>query len=322
MILDDKLAAGDLIVLDGAIGTEISRLGVQMSGAIWCGVATKTQPDVVRTVHESYLRTGVDVITANTFATTRHCLEAVGLADETIAINRRAVELAQEARDNVASRPVAIAGSVSHMKAVEPERWRTDSRYAPTPAQEAANYRELTDTLAEAGCDLLLMEMMMFRDSSVMAIEAALATGLPTWVGFSCGRAGDGTLMNHVFDKLPDEKALPPETVPLAEHIDALLALAPRAAGIMHSAVEDTSPGLEILFERWSGPVMAYPETAHFNHLGEHPSVTMGPAEFATHCRRWVEDGVQIIGGCCGTTVDHIGATVEVLPERPSARVV
>ena len=323
MILDDKLAAGDVIVLDGAIGTEISRLGVEMSSAIWCGAANKTHPDLVRRVHESYLRLGVDVITVNTFATSRHCLEAVGLADETVAINRRAVELAREARDELApSRPVAIAGSISHMKAVEPERWRPDSRYDPTLAQEADNYRELADTLAEAGCDLLLMEMMMFRESSLMAVEAALATGLPTWVGFSCARGDDGTLINHVMGTRPEDadSGFPPETVSLAEHIDTLLALGPHAAGIMHSAVDLTSPGLEVLFERWPRPVMAYPETAYFNHLDEHPTITMEPAEFAAHCRGWVEDGVQIIGGCCGTTVDHIRAMMETLPDRPGTR--
>ena len=323
MILDDKLAAGDTVVLDGAIGTEISRLGVEMSSSIWCGVANKTHADVVRRVHESYLRLGVDVITANTFSSSRHCLDAVGLAAETVAINRGAVELAREARDELApSRPVAIAGSISHMKATEPEGWWPDSRYDPTPAQEAANYRELADTLAEAGCDLLLMEMMMFRESSLMAIEAALATGLPTWVGFSCARDDDGTLINHVMGKRPADAdpGFPPETVSLAEHIDALLALGPHAAGIMHAAADLTSPGLKVLFERWPGPVMAYPETAYFQHLGEHPTITMEPAEFGAHCRGWVEDGVQIIGGCCGTSVDHIRAMMDVLPNRPGTR--
>ena len=78
MILDEKLAAGDVIVLDGAIGSEIDRLGGKMDEAAWCGVANWTHPDTVRRVHESYLEAGADVITANTFATCRHVLEAAG----------------------------------------------------------------------------------------------------------------------------------------------------------------------------------------------------------------------------------------------------
>ena len=161
MILDEKLAAGDVIVLDGAIGSEIDRLGGKMDLAAWCGVANVTHPDTVRRVHESYLEAGADVITANTFATCRHVLEAAGYGDETVAINRRAVELAREALETVApDRPVAIAGSMSNNVAWLPGTVGPDPAYEPTPDREAANYREMADTLAEAGCDLLVMEMM------------------------------------------------------------------------------------------------------------------------------------------------------------------
>ena len=68
VILDQKLAAGDVIVLDGATGTEIARIGGAMDSAAWCAVANKTHPDAVRQVHESYLQAGADIITTNTFA--------------------------------------------------------------------------------------------------------------------------------------------------------------------------------------------------------------------------------------------------------------
>ena len=72
MILDNKLSKREIIVMDGAIGSEIARLGGAMDSAAWCGVANKTHPDVVRQVHEEYIRAGADVVTANTFATNRH----------------------------------------------------------------------------------------------------------------------------------------------------------------------------------------------------------------------------------------------------------
>ena len=92
----------------------------------------------------------------NTFATCRHVLEGVGFGDETVVVNRRAVELAREARDRVApDRAVAVAGSMSNTVAWLPGTVGPDFAHLPSPEQEAANYREMADILAEAGCDLL-----------------------------------------------------------------------------------------------------------------------------------------------------------------------
>ena len=325
MILDEKLAAGDVIVLDGATGTEIRRLGGEMDAAAWCAVANRTHPDMVRRVHESYLDAGADVITTNTFATCRHVLDGAGLGEETVAINRCAVELAREARDRAApDRPVAIAGSMSNTVAWLPGTVGPDPAYLPSPEREAASYREMADTLAEAGCDLLVMEMMMDVERATRVTEAALATGLPVWVGISTSRGPGGEMVgwdiaSEEDGRLP-EGYEPPACEPLATIIDALASLGPRVIGIMHSSVGATTPGLEVLFERWGGPVMAYPEATHPASVSRSARVLVEPEEFASHCRGWVESGVQIIGGCCGTTVRHIRAMVDRLPERPGAR--
>ena len=326
MILDQKLEAGDIIVLDGAMGTEVARYGAGMDSAAWCGVANKTHPDVVRQVHEDYIRAGADVITANTFATCRHVLEGAGLGDETVAINRRAVELAQEARNSVAAdRPIAVAGSMSNMTAWVPGTISSDPRYAPTVDQEAANFREMADALAGADADLIIMEMMLELEHSRRAIAAAVATGLPVWIGISTTRRPDGRMVG--WDVLAEESSTrlvegqqPSPEVPLETLIDESMALGGTVAGIMHSAISSTSPGLEVRFRRWSGPVMAYPETYAFDDtdgIGRH---AVSPEDFAGHCSRWVEEGVQIIGGCCGTTVEHIRRMVDALPGRVGAR--
>lgn len=64
---------------------------------------------------------------------------------------------------------------------------------------------------------------------------------------------------------------------------------------------------------------MAYPEALGFDAVTQGP-MPVAPDDFARHCRTWVEQGVQIIGGCCGTTIHHIQAMVEALPERPGVR--
>ena len=194
MILDDKLRSGATVILDGATGTEIERLGGQMNSAAWCAVANKTHPHIVRQVHEEYIRAGADVVTTNTFATCRHVLAGAGLADETVAINRRAVELAREAVDAVGlSRPVAVAGSMSTMVAWKEGNIRPDPVFLPSRDQETANFLEMAEALASAGADFLIMEMMMDTDRARRCVEAAVSTGLPVWVGISCvARDDDG----------------------------------------------------------------------------------------------------------------------------------
>ena len=322
MILDEKLAAGDVIVLDGATGTEIARLGGEMNAAAWCGVANRTHPETVRRVHECYLEAGADVIVTNTFATCRHVLEGAGLGDETVAINRHAVELAREARDRVApDRPVAIAGSMSNTVAWLPGTVGPDPAYLPSLEKEAANYREMADTLAEAGCDLLVMEMLMDVEHGTRVTEAALATGLPVWVGISTSRGPGGEMIGWDIESEEDGRLPkgyePPAREALETIIDALTALGPQVTGIMHSSLESTTPGLKILFERWSGPVMAYPEATRADSVSHLARVLVEPEDFASHCRGWVDSGVQIIGGCCGTTIRHIRAMVDRLPDRP-----
>jgi len=182
--LQARLDQGQVVILDGATGTELQRRGVPMHGFAWSAAALDTHPEIVRAVHEDYIRAGADVIITNSFSTARHVLEPAGLGDRVRALNQRAVALAQAARENAASdRPVAIAGSISSFRADD------------TPAEQLeANYREQAELLAEAGVDLIALEMIYNVELAAPAIRAALTTGLPTWVGFSCHKSADGTV--------------------------------------------------------------------------------------------------------------------------------
>ncbi len=312
MLLDAKLAAGEVILLDGGTGMELERLDVPMDGVAWCALANKTHPETVREIHESYIRAGADLITANTYATSRNVLGPVGLGDEVAAINQRAVALAMEARDNVAAgRPVAVAASMSIMMPFSTEnKGERDPDLVPPPGEMAANFREQAELLAAAGVDLILMEMMYDLDEARAATAAALGTGLPVWVGFSAGRRADGAVV-----------AFRHEEVPFAELVDGVLALGGDVAGVMHTSVDDTDPALDILVERWDGPVMVYPESLVLKPVAAGGSRwdferNIGPDEFAALSRGWVERGVQIVGGCCGITVDHIARMAEVVPRK------
>ena len=151
-----------------------------------------------------------------------------------------------------------------------------------------------------------------------------METGLPVWVGISTSRGPGGTMIgwdiaSEEGGRLPDGYEPPPRE-PLETIIDAITALGPQATGIMHSSLRATTPGLEVLFGRWSGPVMAYPEAMSFDAESHLARVLVEPEDFAARCRGWVESGVQIIGGCCGTTIRHIRAMVDQLPHRPGPR--
>jgi len=334
MILDEQIARGDVIVLDGASGTEIERLGGEMDSAAWCAVANMHYPETVQQVHEAYMRAGADVITTNTFATCRHVLAGAGLDNDTVAINQQAVTLARNARDAVApSRPVAIAGSMSNTVAWQPGFISPDPRFVPTERQEIANYREMANTLADAGVDLLILEMMLDIQHASRALEAAVGTGLPVWVGISCSLENDGAVVG--WDLATQGRITadhtPPLPLPLDEIIDPLQKIGGDVFGIMHSTVGATTPGLQVLCERWAGPVMAYPETMR----GDQPPVDqadrlptpsfldvgdLSPEIFAEACRGWVDQGVQIIGGCCGTTIEHMQAMIGRLPAQVGDR--
>ena len=318
MILDNKLSNEEVIVLDGATGSEIARLGAAMNSSAWCGAANKTHPDIVRQVHEEYIRAGADVVTANTFSTSRHILASAGLADETVIINARAVELAREAVHNVSpERPIAVAGSMSNMRAWIPGTVSPDPRFLPTPEEEFDNYQEVAQTLAKSGVDLILMEMMTDIDRSSMAISAAVETGLPVWIGNSCTLRDDGSA--SVWNPHSEEpQRLSPDHIKSEDKsyetlIEAMLSFQPQVMGVMHSTIETTNAGLQTLFEHWQGPVMAYPETS--SEVKNGISDQVEPAIFAEHCHEWVENGVQIIGGCCGTTIEHIRAMVDELQD-------
>ena len=318
MVLDDLLSHHQIIVLDGAVGSEIARLGGAMDEAAWCGVANKTHPDVVRRVHAEYIRAGANVVTANTFATCRHVLDGAGLGEEAVDLTSTAVRLAREAVDEVApEHPIAVAGSMSNNRAWIPGTVSADPRFVPTPDEESANYREMAESLAGAGVDLILLEMMSDVEHASRLAAAAVETGLPIWIGVSCSLLADGAIAawNMHLEERPENIAPgddPWDVVPLMPVIDAMKAFEPQAMGVMHSSAAAMRPGLRELFSRWSGPVMAYPEV-----LAERD---LEPSEFAAHCRSWVEEGVQIIGGCCGTTVEHIRAMVDALPDAVGAR--
>ncbi|MED5241823.1 MAG: homocysteine S-methyltransferase family protein [SAR324 cluster bacterium] len=301
--LKESLNNNEIILLDGGVSTEIQRRGVVMDSDVWSGLAHKTHPQIVRQVHEDYIRAGAMVITANTFSTARHVLESIDLAREVKTINTEAVKLAQVARDNAAKEETWIAGSISSMAPL-------NSLIEVASGEKVAdNYVELAEILADAGVDLIIVEMMRDIENAKLVIKAALSVGLPVWIGYSAMISEDRKSVQAWYwkNKLP--------TSGFDELVESISTLGGDAAGIMHSQVRDTAPALEILSRYWSGPKLAYAETGELEKPNWNFKEICSPEEYATEIESWINNyGVQIVGGCCGTGPEHIRILKNRLP--------
>ena len=297
--LQSRLQDGEIIVMDGGTGTEIGRRGVTLGAETWSAESLITSPGTVREVHEDYIRAGAEILIANTFDTGRATLEKTGLGERTVELNRLAVRLAQEACGSVAvDRPVLIAGSMSSFLP------KGDPTVTPSYEAAFADYREQSRILAEAGVDLIVLEMMTRTVDIRAAVDAVVKTGLPIWVGLSVTTV-DGELFLGLRKKWGRER--------VAEAVDAAGPNRVSAMFIMHTPIEDTAVGLRELKRRVSVPIGAY---AHAAGKVSPEIRCVSPEDYLKNAMEWVDLGAQIIGGCCHTTPDHVGALSRSLPRR------
>jgi len=299
----ETLDGGDILLIDGGMGTELQRRGVPMNKVAWSGAAVLTHPDAVRETHQDYICAGASVIITNTFGSTRQMLEPAGFGDKVEAVHRGAVELAMQARDNVAEHAVAVAGSIS----TEPPAFDRGAFLSPEKELEA--YREAAGLLADAGVDLIALEMIVDATHATRALQAALETKLPVWLGVGCRKTEDGRIVS--FD-CPD--------LELATVLDALIPMGPTVVNIMHSEIGAIPQAIELVRQRWSGPVGVYPESGYFTKPHWNFVDVIPPTELVTEALDWVAAGVRLLGGCCGTGPDHIKALRAAMPELETAR--
>jgi S-methylmethionine-dependent homocysteine/selenocysteine methylase len=315
--LQHRIDRGAVVILDGAVGTGLQNMGVPMHGTAWAAAALQTHPYTVRQLHEVYVKAGVDVVTTNTYSSARHNLEPMGLGDLTTELNIRGVVLAREARDRAArDRPVFIGGSVSNYGLVtgaEPRRrvyGTAQRRTALTPEQTQANLREQAEILAEAGVDFMLAESTGGMEHRKWVVQACLATGLPTWIGIKCRLEGDDPVPRVGYSS----------DVALERGLAELVPLGGKVLNVFHSNVRSTDAALPIVREKWSGPIGVYPEAGREDYVDPNPDPAgtndLTPEEFLDLARKWVQEGVQIIGGCCGIGPDYIRPLRAGLPGR------
>jgi S-methylmethionine-dependent homocysteine/selenocysteine methylase len=306
--LKQRLDDGDIVILDGATGTELQRRGVAMDPSAWSGVASLANQRVLTEIHRDYIAAGAEIITANTFASSRAVLSQSGHGDEVEAINRAAVEAALRARDAAEAPEVVVAGSLSHMVYIASDKVPAPVA-APSEAEAAEAFHELAQILKDAGVELLLLEMMYNPTRTPKVVEAALATGLPVWFGLSAQRGKDGRLLSYFSEA----------EVPLQRIVDMIPEHGIDAAGCMHSNVEVVGDALALIRKRFKGPLMAYPDSGYFEMPDWHFHDVIAPERLEQFYLDWLDAGAQVIGGCCGLTAEHIKAAVRARDRHQDA---
>jgi homocysteine S-methyltransferase len=283
---------GVLVVIDGGMGSELEAQGAAMDHNAWSGLVNLADPDLVRRVHEDYVRAGADVLITNTFMSGQGPMERAGAGERFALANRNAVEAAREAALD-ADRPIVIAGSVSVTRLGAPEAVAGGDEHRAL----RDGYARQMELLAQEGVDVIALEMVDHPRYAEPAVEAALGTGLPVWLG----------LCVHADERDRGER---PAASITAEHRQvARLARGEAfdAVCVMHTDIGDVDAVLALVGESWDGPVGVYPH----HGVWERPSwqfLDLPAERFADLARGWRASGASMIGGCCGIGPAQIAA--------------
>ena len=273
-----------VLVCDGAMGTMLYARGIFLNKSF--DELNLTQPDLVAEVHQAYVRAGADVIESNTFGANRAKLGAFGLADRVHAINVQGAKIARHAaRDQV-----YVAGAIGPLGSrVEP--------WGKTGVDEAEEiFREQAAALVEGGVDLFVLET--FRDVNEIgaAIRAVRSVcSLPIVAQITTGE--DGNSLDGVAPEsfVPDLEARGADVVGLNCSVGpaAMLEALERMAGVAHVKLS------------------AQPNAGKPREIEGRNLYLSSPDYMASYARYFINTGVRLVGGCCGTTPDHIRAIKE-----------
>ena len=290
-----RLAARPLL-LDGAMGTLLFSRGVPQRASL--DELVLSRPELITAVHREYIAAGAEVIETDTFSANRVRLAQLGLAERTALLNRRAAQLAREARE-VSGRDVLVAGSIGPVSSP----LHGLSHLPDVEAGRAAS--EQLEGLLEGGIDLVMIETANDVGHLLAAVEAARrACDLPIVASLSFGEdllVADGTTA-----------------------ADAATAL--RQAGVDALGVNCGSgptAAIEVL-EQMAGAaagtrLLVMPNAGLPGRVGGQFVWAATPAYFAEEVPRFLAAGAGLVGGCCGTTPEHVAAMRQAL-DREAAR--
>ncbi|WP_442865940.1 betaine--homocysteine S-methyltransferase [Aminobacter sp. HY435] len=289
--IDALLAEKGVLLADGATGTNLFGMGLEAGDApeLW----NESAPEKIETLHQKFVDAGADIILTNSFGGTRHRLKLHHAQDRVFELNRRAAEIARSVADK-AGRKVIVAGSVG------PTGELLVPLGALTYDQAVEAFAEQIEGLKAGGAEVAWIETMSAPDEIRAAAEAAIRVGLPyTYTGSfdTAGRTMMGLLpkdIHGVVDGLAE--------APLGVGANCGVGASDILASLLD--MSDAKPDATIIIKGNCG----IPE---FRGTEIHYSGT--PELMSDYVRLAVDGGARIIGGCCGTSFEHLAAMRKAL---------
>ncbi len=288
----DRLTAGEILIADGATATNYQQMGMAI------GVAPEEwifdQPEKVRGLHRAFIAAGSDIILTDTFGATSLRLRESRYAGRASDLNRAAVALAREAAST--SPGILVAGSMG------PTGLLMEPLGELTPAAAVDAYAEQATALSQGGVDVLLLETFFALDEAVAAIEGVRrSSALPLVVSFSFDR-GTRTMMGLSPTRVIESIG------PL--QVAAIGANCGRSLEDMEQVVHEFTT-LKAGIPLWIKPNAGLPRMD-----GDIARYDTGPSEMAEFARRYIDAGAQVVGGCCGSSPEHVRAITASVYDR------
>jgi len=289
----------NLIIGDGAMGTELRRRGVEVPShveSIWSALALKEATSIIEEIHIDYIEAGSDYITTNNYAVTRPILSRDNLDNELESLTIKSIEIAKAALLKTKREDVKILGSLPPLE--------TSYRADLILKEEEMNkqYSEIANILKDK-VDIIICETMASALEAKCALKAALETNMPVWVSW--------TLHGDVRNTLPSG-----ETVNQA--FTELNGLEPDAYLVNCCAANLVTPSIKALKELTDIPIGGYAnaenvalhtENSNLEFAAErhwNSAIEINEKAYLEEARLWIKEGASIIGGCCRTTPSYI----------------
>jgi S-methylmethionine-dependent homocysteine/selenocysteine methylase len=266
-------------LLDGPVGTELERRGLELPPPLWSARAIDDAPKLLREIHADYAAAGARVHTANTFRTDSWTLRKVGREDESDRLTREAVEIVRSA----VPQDHWVAGSLSPL----------EDCYEPARSPSLAVCRDVHSasarSLVSAGVDVLLCESFPHPGEALAAVDSALEHNVPVWLSLTPGPGGDLLTKERLVETLREAARRGVEAV--------MVNCAPL------NFITDLLPLLMTLDVDWGayGNVFGAGEVA-----ASVPRRQDTVEHFLDAARLWLEAGASIVGGCCGAGPEDI----------------
>jgi homocysteine S-methyltransferase len=282
-----KLLSKQVVLADGAMGTMLYQSGVYINACF--DELNLSNPKLVTKIHQQYIEAGSDFIETNTFGANEVKLAKYGLAEQVEKINKAGVELARQ----TAGDKVLVAGAIGPLA-------RDIALYNQISKQQAiAAYKKQAKALAEAGVDFLILETFSNTDELLLAINAVHSvTDLEIVAQMTTTELNEtpyGEKIDHAISRIAAQKGVTAVGLNCSVGPSAML----NALELIHAVTDK--------------PISVQPNAGLPRQVEDRLLYMSTPEYMAEFAKRFYEKGARIIGGCCGTTPDHIREMVRAV---------